>query len=328
MMEQFKILGQQLLGIWKELGINQRIIVVATGLVVFGGLMGVAIWSSQTRYAVLYTNMDLEEIGTVQSTLETHGISTKLGPRGSTLMVPKEQVYEAKIFLAGKGMPKSGKDSVGYEIFDRPSFGLSNMQQRVNLSRAIQGELERTISSMDGVDAADVFVAMPENKLFVDNQSQASASVYIKTSGLGSVGKEQVRAIQFLVARGVEGMVPERVSVTDNRGKLLSDEQDPDSMGFTSDRELETRQRWESYYSTQAESMLEPVLGPGNAIVRVSIDFNRDSITRSETIYDTEQIPRSTTETIEKTESTFFPGSGSAELNGGTNNISVVCPSI
>jgi flagellar M-ring protein FliF len=324
MMQQFKILGEQLVGIWKQLGLNQRIIVVATGLAVFGGLIGVAYWSSQTRYSVLYTNMDLEEIGTVQNTLETQGIPTKLGPRGSTLMVPKEQVYEAKIFLAGKGLPKSGKDSVGYEIFDRPSFGLSNMQQRVNLSRAIQGELERTISSMDGIDAADVFVAMPENKLFVDTQSQASASVFIKTTGLTNVGKEQVRAIQFLVARGVEGLIPERVSVTDNRGKLLSDEENADSMGFTSDRELETRQRWENYYSQQAESMLDPVLGPGNAIVRVSIEFNRDSITRSETIYDSDGIPRSSTETIEKTDSTILPGNGTAGLMGGTNNTNVV----
>lgn len=324
MMQQFKLLGEQLVGIWKQLGLNQRIIVVATGLAVFGGLTGVAYWSSQTRYSVLYTNMDLEEIGTVQNTLETEGIPTKLGPRGSTLMVPKEQVYEAKIFLAGKGLPKSGKDSVGYEIFDRPSFGLSNMQQRVNLSRAIQGELERTISSMDGIDAADVFVAMPENKLFVDTQSQASASVFIKTTGLSNVGKEQVRAIQFLVARGVEGLIPERVSVTDNRGKLLSDEENADSMGFTSDRELETRQRWENYYSKQAESMLDPVLGPGNAIVRVSIEFNRDSITRSETIYDSDGIPRSSTETIEKTDSTILPGNGTAGLMGGTNNTNVV----
>jgi flagellar M-ring protein FliF len=324
MMQQFKLLGEQLVGIWKQLGLNQRIIVVATGLAVFGGLTGVAYWSSQTRYSVLYTNMDLEEIGTVQNTLETEGISTKLGPRGSTLMVPKEQVYEAKIFLAGKGLPKSGKDSVGYEIFDRPSFGLSNMQQRVNLSRAIQGELERTISSMDGIDAADVFVAMPENKLFVDTQSQASASVFIKTKGLSNVGKEQVRAIQFLVARGVEGLIPERVSVTDNRGKLLSDEENADSMGFTSDRELETRQRWENYYSKQAESMLDPVLGPGNAIVRVSIEFNRDSITRSETIYDSDGIPRSSTETIEKTDSTILPDNGTAGLMGGTNNTNVV----
>ena len=327
MMEQFKLLGEQLVGIWKQLGLNQRIIVVATGLAVFGGLMGIAIWSSQTRYAVLYTNMDLEEIGNVQSTLETEGIPTKLGPRGSTLMVPKDQVYDAKIFLAGKGLPKSGKDSVGYEIFDRPSFGLSNMQQRVNLSRAIQGELERTISSMDGIEAADVYVAMPENKLFVDNQSQASASVFVKTSGLSNVGKEQVRAIQFLVARGVEGLVPERVSVTDNRGKLLSDEEDQDSMGFSSDRELETRQRWENYYSQQAESMLDPVLGPGNAIVRVSIEFNRDSVTRSETIYDSDGIPRSSTETIEKTDSTFLPGNGATGLNGGMNNTNIVTQS-
>jgi flagellar M-ring protein FliF len=177
---------------------------------------------------------------------------------------------------------------------------------------------------MDGIDAADVFVAMPENKLFVDTQSQASASVFIKTTGLTNVGKEQVRAIQFLVARGVEGLIPERVSVTDNRGKLLSDEENADSMGFTSDRELETRQRWENYYSQQAESMLDPVLGPGNAIVRVSIEFNRDSITRSETIYDSDGIPRSSTETIEKTDSTILPGNGTAGLMGGTNNTNVV----
>jgi flagellar M-ring protein FliF len=300
MLQQLIQLRDQLIGIWKQLGLNQRIIVSAAGIGIFAGLMGIAYWSGQTQYALLYGNLSLKELDTIRNQLDSATISHKVGARGNSILVPSDQVHDARIYLAGKGLPNKG-DKVGLEIFDRPSFGLSNMQQRVNHTRAIQGELSKTITQMAGVEAAHVMVVMPESRLFVDNQSQASSSVFLEIMGMNQIPKEQVRAIQFLVSSAVEGLVPDRVSVTDSRGQLLSDEPGDDTLTFLSDRQLESRQQLESYLSRKAEDMLTRVLGPGQAIVRVSAEINRETITRSDIIYDPETVPRTTSEITETT---------------------------
>ena len=316
MMQQIKQLGEQLLGIWKQLGLNQRIIVAAAGLGIFGSLMGIAYWSGQSDYSLLYGNLSLKEVDNIQTQLDTRSIPYKIGNMGNSILVPSGQVHSARIYLAGKGLP-SNSDKVGLEIFDRPSFGLSNMQQRINHTRAIQGELAKTIARMDGVEAADVMVVMPENTLFVDDQSQSSASVFLKTSGPSKLGEEQVKAIQHFVANAVEGLGAEDVTVTNSRGELLSQEQGEDADTFLSDRQLESRRNLEAYLSRKAEEMLTTVLGPGNAIVRVSAEINRDTITSSDITYDADPVARSSTETIEST-STQPPNP--SLLGGGTNN--------
>ncbi|MGA1016292.1 MAG: flagellar M-ring protein FliF, partial [Limisphaerales bacterium] len=154
-MEPLKQLGTQLANIWKQLGVNQRVIVAAGGVGVFASLLGLALWSSKPSYSLLYGNLGLKEMDTLRNALEAQSIPHRIGNNGQSIMVPSAQVHEARIFLAGKGLPNS-TDKVGLEIFDRPSFGLSNLQQRVNHIRALEGELSNTIGKMTGVEAADV----------------------------------------------------------------------------------------------------------------------------------------------------------------------------
>jgi len=156
-MEPLKQLGTQLANIWKQLGVNQRVIVAAGGVGVFASLLGLALWSSKPSYSLLYGNLGLKEMDTLRNALEAQSIPHRIGNNGQSIMVPSAQVHEARIFLAGKGLPNS-TDKVGLEIFDRPSFGLSNLQQRVNHIRALQGELSNTIGKMTGVEAADVMI--------------------------------------------------------------------------------------------------------------------------------------------------------------------------
>ena len=205
-MEPLKQLLSQLTNIWSQLGLNQRVIVAAGGIAVFVGLLGLGLWSSQPSYALLYGNLSLKDVDALRSSLQAQTIPNKIGPNGHSILVPAHQVHEARIFLAGKGLPNNS-EKVGLEIFDRPSFGLSNLQQRVNHIRALQGELSKTIGKMNGIEAADVMVNMPENKLFEDSLAQASASVFLQTVGSDELGKNHVRAIQLLVARAVEGLV-------------------------------------------------------------------------------------------------------------------------
>jgi len=320
-MEPLKQLGTQLTNIWKQLGVNQRVIVAAGGVGVFASLLGLALWSSKPSYSLLYGNLGLKEMDTLRNALETQSIPHRIGNNGQSIMVPSAQVHEARIFLAGKGLPNS-TDKVGLEIFDRPSFGLSNLQQRVNHIRALQGELSNTIGKMTGVEAADVMINMPENRLFEDDLSQASASVFLQTVGTSEINKHQVRAIQLLVARAVEGLIPDRVSVTNTGGELLSQEPEENEMGFLSDRQLEAQRQLETYLSSKVERMLTTVLGPGNAVVRVSAEVNRDTVTMSQTVYDEDGIPRSSTETTETTNNQSGPlSAGTTNTNTTTNPI-------
>ena len=320
-MEPLKQLGTQLANIWKQLGVNQRVIVAAGGVGVFASLLGLALWSSKPSYSLLYGNLGLKEMDTLRNALEAQSIPHRIGNNGQSIMVPSTQVHEARIFLAGKGLPNS-TDKVGLEIFDRPSFGLSNLQQRVNHIRALQGELSNTIGKMTGVEAADVMINMPENRLFEDDLSQASASVFLQTVGTSEINKHQVRAIQLLVARAVEGLIPDRVSVTNTGGELLSQEPEENEMGFLSDRQLEAQRQLETYLSSKVERMLTTVLGPGNAVVRVSAEVNRDTVTMSQTVYDEDGIPRSSTETTETTNNQSGPlSAGTTNTNTTTNPI-------
>ncbi len=322
-MEPLKQLLGQLTNIWNQLGLNQRVIVAAGGIAVFVGLLALGLWSSQPSYALLYGNLSLKDVDALRNSLETQTIPYKIGANGNSILVPTHQVHEARIFLAGKGLPNNS-EKVGLEIFDRPSFGLSNLQQRVNHIRALQGELSKTIGKMNGIEAADVMVNMPENKLFEDSLSQASASVFLQTVGSEEVSKNHVRAIQLLVARAVEGLIPDRVSVTNTNGELLSREAEDDSSGFLSDRQLEAQRQLETYLSKKVEDMLTIALGAGNAVVMVSAEVDRQTVTESTIAYDGDKsVPRSTTTTEDKTNNQSGAGSPNqvpAQANTGANN--------
>ena len=329
-MEPLKQLLGQLKNIWNQLGLNQRVIVAAGGIAVFVGLIALGLWSSQPRYALLYGNLSLKDVDALRNSLQAQAIPNKIGPNGHSILVPTHQVHEARIFLAGKGLPNNS-EKVGLEIFDRPSFGLSNLQQRVNHIRALQGELSKTIGKMNGIEAADVMVNMPENKLFEDSLAQASASVFLQTIGSDELGKNHVRAIQLLVARAVEGLVPDRVSVTNTNGELLSREAEDDSSGFLSDRQLETQRQLETYLSKKVENMLTTALGPGSAVVMVSAEVDRDTVTVSSVEYDNDKsVPRSTTVTKDSTNNKTgapAPNPAQAQANTGTNNPTTVTES-
>ncbi len=311
MKESIEQLVKDLLRTWGTLGVNQRITIGFSGAAVLLGILSLGYWSSKPTYAILYGNLSPKEANKVITHLENHSIKFDLKNSGTSIYVPQESVHKVRIDLAAEGIPQKG-DDVGLEIFDRPAFGLSNMQQRVNYMRAVQGELTRTIRQMDGIESAEVMIVIPENRLLVDNQIESSASVFIKTGYATDVRGGQVRAIQFLVANAVEGLTPANVSVTNSRGELLSRDENPDSVAFVTERQLETRRQTELYLAQKAEDMLTTVLGPGQAVVRVSAELNYDTVKRTEVQYDPEGVALSTTETSEVTSTQSAAGSSAS----------------
>lgn len=278
-----KLLGQ--LGeIWKQLGLNQRVTIAVSTLAVLLGLGGLGVWTSRVNYGLLYGKLEESEASKVVAVLEENKVPYKLN--GSSIMVPADQVGKMRMRMAAKGLPKS--DGTGYELLDKPSFGITDFVQRANYVRAVQGELARTIAQLDEVESSRVMVVIPENRLLVDNQKKPTASVFVKIRGGGRLPQATVNAIRFLVANSVESLQPNHVSVVDNAGNVLSDNHDDDSLAGLSHTQLTARRELEQHLAGKAQQMLDVVLGPGQSVVRVDAELNWTSITKTEEKFDPE----------------------------------------
>ncbi len=262
----------------------------SVGLVFFSSIIvivAMVLWLSQPDFTILYANIDPSEAASIKEKLDEMNIPVKI--KGSVIMVPAKNVYEARLALAQEGLPRG--NGVGYEIFDSQSpLGVSNYLQQINYKRALEGELSRTISTIKGIRQARVHLALPKRELFAEEQIPPSASVVVD-AGL-TLSKRQLRAIVHLVASSVEGLKPENVTVVDTYGNLLYS--GFDSTGGLSDAQLDIKRSVEKYLEQKASSMLSGVLGPGKAVVRVNADLDFTRIEKTEEKYDPEGlVPRS-----------------------------------
>jgi len=318
-------LGQQLAGIWKQLGLNQRISIALATLAVLGGLAGVAWWSSRSEFSLLYGKLDEGEAAKVIAALDEAKVPYQISRGGGAIMVPADKVYQVRMQMAGKGIPRG--EGVGFEIFDKANFGISDFVQRANYTRAVQGELARTISQLDEVESARVMIVMPENRLLTDTQRKPTASVFVRVRGSAQLPASAVNSIRFLVANSVEGLQVNNVSVVDNMGNVLSQNDDAGSVSGLSNSQLAARREVEQYLSKKAEGMLDQVLGPAQAVVRVSAEINWDTTTRTEKKFDPDgQVARTTTTTDEDTDTdtTTAGGAPGSGANGDSDNTNAV----
>ena len=271
-------------------------------IAILGGSAGVAFALfaivhnlSNQPSALLYSNLDLKEAGTITQALDQGGIKYEVKGDGSTILVPRDKVASARLMLSGKGLPTSG--SVGYEIFDAaPALGQTDFVQNLNRQRALEGELARTIGSLQGVTSARVHLVLPHRQLFEDDAEQPSASVVIGVGGREPSG-EEVRAIRNLIAGATPNLKPERVTVVDDKGKMLAGGgDDGDADQAAADQRAATEER----IRKTVKDLVEGVVGPGKARVNVSADINLNRVTLQEDKYDPDgQVVRSTQTTDE-----------------------------
>lgn len=295
-------LGAQLRDIWLQLGVAQRVSVISATLVLLVGMGALAFWSSRPDYSLLYGRLSDSEAAKVIAALDDAKIPYKVGSGGGSILVPAEKVHLMRMQLASKGIPRG--DGVGFEIFDKANFGISDFVQRANYVRAIQGELARTISQLDEVESARVMIVLPENRLLLDKDKYATASVFVRVRGNSQLMPQSINSIRFLVANSVEGLKPNHVTVVDNLGNVLSENTDNDSLSGMTGTQLAARRNLEQYLAKKAQDMLEKVLGPGQAIVRVSADINYDTLTRTEEKFDPDgQVLRSQTKVDDNNDS-------------------------
>lgn len=294
--------------IWRELGLNQKISIILTGAMVMGGLTALLFWSNKPQMKLLYGGLAEKEAGEVLSVLEESGVKYEIGGGGRSIYVAADKVYKARMDLAAKGLPTNG-GGVGFEIFDRTNFGISDFVQRTNYFRALQGELARTISQVQGVRSARVLVVVPENRLLLrGDETRPTASVFVDT-GTSALNLSSVNSIRSLVANSVQGLRQQDVSVVDNQGQVLSEDLNSDPQLGSSSSQMKYRQQIENYLSTKVETMLATVLGAGSAVVRVSAEVNSELATVLEEKFDpenqvarTENLMEDSTTLLEKTD--------------------------
>jgi flagellar M-ring protein FliF len=302
---------QSLLDLWKQLGLNQRVSLVVAALAVIGGMIALVIWSKRPDMQLLYARLGDKDAAAVISYLQSQNIPHQVTAGGSAVMVPSNQVYKLRMDLAGKGIPSG--EGVGFEIFDKGQFGLSDFVQRTNYLRAVQGELARTISQLSGVRTARVMIVQPENRLLLTEQGvKSTASVFVDMGG-GRLEVDQVNAIRHLVANAVQGLSPDQVAVVDNRGRVLSEDLKQDPLLSNASSQMRYKQQVEDYLSKKVETMLAAVIGPGAAVVRVSAEIDSEATTQTSEKYDPDgQVVRTQTSTDDTTNTSETRSTGGA----------------
>ena len=258
--------------------------------------------------ALLYSNLDLKEAGTITAALDQSGVKYEVKGDGSTIMVPRDQVASTRLMLSGKGLPTAG--SVGYEIFDNASaLGQTDFVQQLNRQRALEGELARTIRALDGITAARVHLVLPKRQLFEEEAELPSASVSIGVGGREPTA-DQVRAMQNLVSGAVPNLKPDRVTVVDQHAKTLSGG-DTGMAAEADSRKSEVEQR----IAKQVKTLVEGIVGVGRARVNVSADVDMARVTTQEEKYDPDgQVIRSESTTDENSKEKSADGSGQASV--------------
>ncbi len=236
------------------------------------------------QMTTLFSDLSIEDSSAIIKELERQGIPYEMRNDGALVLVPKEQVTRLRMKLAEGGLPKGG--GVGYELFDKSdTLGATSFVQNINRLRALEGELARTIRSIDRVQAARVHLVLPERPLFSRDKAEPSASIVLRVRG--ALEPQQVRAIRHLVASAVNGLKPQRVSVVDEAGRLLADGSAEEAGGLGVQAE-ERKLNFERRLREQVESIVTSVVGPGRARVQLTAEFDLNRITQTSDRFDPE----------------------------------------
>ena len=290
---------------------QKTVAVVGSLALLLAGVM-VFRWASTPSYAPLFTNIASADASAVIDKLDAQGTPYKLADGGNTIMVPRDQVYDARIALSGEGLPTQSGGG-GYSILDGQSLSTSQFQEQTSYKRAIEGELEKTIEALDPVQTAVVHVAMPQEELFQSEKKPTTASVLVQTTPGTTLSTGQVQAVVHLVASSVEGLDAKEVTVSDSTGKVLSAAgEDIDTVGNTRAQQV---QAFEDRMSGSVTSVLDQVLGAGNSAVQVTADLNFDKTTTQTTRYFTDPNQQPLTESTQ-TETYTSPGGGNGQTGG------------
>jgi flagellar M-ring protein FliF len=289
---------QRIKDLWRSLEPRGQLSIVGCGLLVLVTFYFLYSYAGQPNYSTLATGVDPAQTGQMTKALDSAGISYRVANGGTQIEVRDSQSAQARIALAEKGL--TGGGLVGFEIFNKVSMGATAFQQKIDYQRALEGEIDRAIQQIQGISSANVQLVLPEDTLFVDQGSTASAGVLLtSTSPLDAT---TVSGIAHLVAASVKGLDVAKVTITDQQGALLWPNANA-AGGVNASTKLAADQLYSAELASSINAMLISTLGPGKAQARVHADLNVDQTTIDKTTYSKKGTPLQTQLTQEKLKS-------------------------
>lgn len=256
---------------------NPKMLLLIGGVIVTAIIMMALLWLKEDKYGVLFSNVSNQDGGEIVSQLEKMNIAYQFSAGGSAILIPENKVYDTRLRLAQQGLPKGG--AVGFELLDKERFGMSQFTEQVNYQRALEGELSRTISTINSIESARVHLAMPKPSLFVRERKQPTASVTLSLYAGRSLSQGQIDAIIHLIASSVPEMVEDKVTIIDQHGHLLTNEQNRNIL--LNATQIDFAERIEKRIRDRIVKLVGAVVGNNNVNVQVTadIDFSRQEST-------------------------------------------------
>jgi len=282
-MEAIRQILSQLNATFSNLSLGKKITLVTLILGSMAGFVFLMSWTGKAEFQPLYAQLDAEDASAILSKLREKKIEYRIASNGSTILIPREHIYETRMQLASEGVPRGS--GVGFEIFDNTKLGMTAFAQNVNYQRALQGELARTINRISEIESSRVHIVMTEKSLFVEEEEPATASIVLKMRSGKWLNQSQINGIVHLVSSSVARLGPENVTVVDSMGKLLAGGKNPSSFNNVSSDQLDYQERVEKNLEFRVRTMLESALGENKAIVRLSCSFDFKKQERTEEHY-------------------------------------------
>jgi flagellar M-ring protein FliF len=297
----------QLWKIFSSLTLRQRITIAVVALLSLGGLYYMMHWRNEQDFKPLYTGLAPEDSAAVVQKIKESGREYRISDVGDVISVPSSQVAEVRLELAGAGLPRTGR--IGFEIFDKSNLGATEFVEHVNYRRALEGELERSVSALAEVDQARVHVTFSKESVFLESREPAKASVIVKLKPGAHLSARNVTALTHLLSSAVEGLAPDAVSVLDMQGNLLSEVRPSSPDEAASEAALDYRQKVEHDLLQKIGTTLDPLLGHEKYRASVSVDCDPTSGEQSEESLDPERsVMVSSQKTEEASGAAFAPG--------------------
>ncbi|HVW87032.1 MAG TPA: flagellar basal-body MS-ring/collar protein FliF [Bryobacteraceae bacterium] len=275
----------QIARIWNSLSYAQRISLVVAPILVCAAAFAFVRWRHESDFRVLYTSLAPEDASAVTQKIREAAIEYRLDETGSTVLVPSARIAEARLALAGAGLPRTGR--IGFELFDRANLGASDFTEQVNYRRALEGELERTVATLSEIEQARIHISFAKESVFLDSRQPAKATVVLRLRRASRLQSPSVAAIANLVASAVDGLAPESVAIIDSNGRLLNRPRfGDDTDARMAEADLDYRHQVESDLLAKVNSALEPLLGSGRFRAGITVDCDFTTSEQSDEVYE------------------------------------------
>ena len=295
---------------FSTISLGQKVVI---GLLLVGLLLGGFFffrWITAPTQAPLFSNLASADASAIVDELNAAGVAYELTDGGQTIMVAKDQVYDLRLTMSGQGLP-AGQDT-GYALLDEQGITTSEFQQQTTYQRALEGELAKTLESLEGVRSAVVHVALPEDEVFVTDKAEPTASVLLDLTPGTALSGEQIQAVTNLVSSSIQGMEPDQVTVADSSGQVLSTAGEGMTAAAGDARsQVETEQ--ETRLAAKAQAMLDRVLGPGRSVVSVRAEVD---LAERQTTSETYTYEQGTPPISESTVTEDYTGGGGVPVGG------------